>query len=315
MQLSNLKVIFQVFRLRAIGVIAREITYQVLRKVSYLNSITVQLHGYKMYVPLRDNGIGRALYVLRGREEDHRWMMYKEVNQGDTILDVGANIGYYALMEASLVGKNGKVYAIEPDPRNIHYLALNRKYDKYNTIQISECALSSENGIKNFWICDRSNLNSFRPNSTYAPTHSTPVQVYDFGQYINQLRSLDLVRMDVEGHELEIFSSLVSFANHAKAPRLPKKIIFETHDYAENKQAMKSVLQSMFSLGYQIKYLSSADEGSDEVSAFRSLGYFPFMTIQDWKYVRGLYQDIRDDDAAQLISEWKGTRTAFLALR
>ena len=315
MPTNRLSTIIQNYGIGAFGVIAREISYQFLRRLPYIHSVIAELPGYNMYVPLRYDGIGRVLFVLRSREEDHRWMMQQEINAGDTILDIGANIGYYALMEASLAGENGTVYAVEPDPRNTKYLEMNLMHDKNKAIQIAECALSDESGTKDFWICERSNLNGFRPNPIYIPTNSIRVTTFDFGEYINKLSPLDLVRMDIEGHEIEIFSSLVAYASHTSASRLPKKIIFETHNYLIHKHKMTNVLRSMFAIGYRMKYLSSTNEASPDVSVFRSLGYFPFMTIRDWKYVRGLYKDISDEAAVQLVSEWKGTRTAFLELR
>ena len=59
------------------------------------------------------DGIGRALYV-RSRELDHKWIIDKELTNENIVLDLGANIGYYAIMEAK-IGKTAKIYAIEPD--------------------------------------------------------------------------------------------------------------------------------------------------------------------------------------------------------
>ena len=44
------------------------------------------------------------------------------VKKGDVILDIGASIGWYACKISDLVGENGKIIAIEPDPKNFHYL-------------------------------------------------------------------------------------------------------------------------------------------------------------------------------------------------
>ena len=57
----------------------------------------------------------------------------RRVINGNTVLDLGANIGYYAIMEAK-VGSSGKIYAIEPDPRNIEILIKNLKLNKINDI-------------------------------------------------------------------------------------------------------------------------------------------------------------------------------------
>ena len=81
----------------------------------------MDIYNYKMMIPMQYDGIGRALYVYRSRELDHKWILENELLPGNIVLDLGANIGYYAIMEAK-VGKSGKIYGIEPDPRNIEFL-------------------------------------------------------------------------------------------------------------------------------------------------------------------------------------------------
>ena len=50
-----------------------------------------------------------------------------EVKNGDVVLEIGANIGYVSMFLAKYVGENGKVYALEPAPRNYEILKKNIK--------------------------------------------------------------------------------------------------------------------------------------------------------------------------------------------
>ena len=55
----------------------------------------------------QDRGISRTLLLFGKRELEHRIMLQEIVKEGSRIFDIGANIGYYAVMEALMVGKEG----------------------------------------------------------------------------------------------------------------------------------------------------------------------------------------------------------------
>ena len=65
----------------------------------------------------------QLIYFLGEYEPAITKVIESIVNKGDCCLDIGANIGYFTLMLAKLVGPTGKVFAFEPDPRNISLLS------------------------------------------------------------------------------------------------------------------------------------------------------------------------------------------------
>ena len=88
------------------------------------------------------------------------------------------------------------------------------------------------------------------------------------------------MRMDIEGHEIEVFDSLIKFSKNFQN-HLPKKIIFETHIgiYKKKIELVRETLNQLFDAGYTLKYLSSPNEPKE---VLKKRGYSPFKIIKDF---------------------------------
>ena len=120
-----------------------------------------KIYNYEMFLDLKDKGLSRALWLFGNRELDHKYMLETIVKPGMSILDIGANIGYYPLMELKLIGKEGRLIAIEPSSSNISLLRKNLSLNGFNNVEIHEGAISDENTSKEIFISTQSNLNTF----------------------------------------------------------------------------------------------------------------------------------------------------------
>ncbi len=113
--------------------------------VSLLRPNIVDVKGNKMYInPKRNPAI--ALYDIGGYENVETQLFESHIKEGDVVLDLGANIGYFTLIAAKLVGVNGKVYAFEPDPTNFSFLKRNVEINNYKNVVCEQKAVSNENG-------------------------------------------------------------------------------------------------------------------------------------------------------------------------
>ncbi len=310
--IKKLLSVFQFYKFNTFIIIYRQIHFWALQLFSS-GEILRKVYDYEMYLPLDDDGLARVLFVIGSRELEHKWMVDNEVQPSDTILDLGANIGYYILMEAQKLNNTAKIYAVEPDPRNIKVLSKNLELNNLSSrVKFKQCAISSKNGTAKFGLHKKTNLNSFNLVDLEAnkDIEEVEVELIDFAEYVQEINGIDFVRMDVEGHEHEIFKSLNKLLD--SHPSLaPRTIIFETHKY-DDIEAMKETLSKLFAGGYKPKYISSDDELSPNGSVFKKYGYTPFKIIEEWTVSRGIYKDISNEDAIDLISNWKGTRTVCL---
>ena len=118
--------------------------------------------------------------------------------------------------------------------------------------------------------------------------------------------------MDIEGHEIEVFESLIKFSTNYKN-YLPKKIIFETHFpiYKKKKEYVIEIFNKILEIGYKIKYLSSSEEPKEP---FKKLGYTPFKIIKDFPFHRGIYKNINYKNFINFITNTGGVRTVLIYL-
>lgn len=114
------------------------------------------LGRYKMFVDATDHGLSPHLML------DGYWEMWltealaRAVRPGMTVIDIGANLGYFTLLMADLVGADGRVHAFEPNPpiaaRLKHSLSLNGFGDRS---VVHECALGDADGREMMLVCPK----------------------------------------------------------------------------------------------------------------------------------------------------------------
>jgi len=274
----------------------------------------IQVYNFQMLVPLGIDGIGRGLYVYGGRELDHKWILEKVLKENDKIFELGANIGYYSMLENKILNSKCEIYAVEPDPRNIKVLSKNiEMFNLQGHIHFEQVAISNFSGEADLIFSKKTNLNRLKFSSDMQINNDEiiKVKVFDFCEYISNLPAVDLVRMDIEGAELEVFNSLVTKEMNYPNFVFPSRIIFETHNYGENKNQMKECLNSLVKKGYTFEYIASDDEKYGD-SVFKKYGYEPIVILIESTCSRGIYNNIKTNDAIDLISNWKGTRTVCL---
>lgn len=130
------------------------------------------------------------------------------VTIGDTVIDIGANVGLYTVLYAKLVGTTGRVYAFEPIPSTVE--ALNKVVDalRLTNVIVEGCAISDFNGTTSMRIpedaagvpvysqamVDTNNPSNKRQRTVQARTLDSI-----FADYAGKVV---LVKCDVEGHEL-----------------------------------------------------------------------------------------------------------------
>jgi FkbM family methyltransferase len=132
------------------------------------------------------------------------------VRRGDTVVDAGANIGFFTAVAASLAGPEGEVHAFEPVPAYFQRLVALRAANPRHRFQLNNEALGAEESRAEIRVSGAGNLGwntlvpELMPRESAAATHEVRVRRLD--QYLDEHRveRLALLKVDVEGFELPL---------------------------------------------------------------------------------------------------------------
>jgi len=209
--------------------------------------------GNKLHLNPEDMGISRALAQDGIREKESVHALYRHVNPDMIILDIGANIGFYVVLEAQIVTKGkGRIIAVEPAPENVRLLKLSIHANNYNRcINIFQSAISDITGTVELELSCRSNshqLATLYSNESGLGTIDVPALTLDdlMKRAKVNMEEIDFLRMDVEGAEYIILPTIYDFLEQKRSFLM----FIEFHPHT-NPEQHKEVLRKLDSFGFR----------------------------------------------------------------
>jgi len=159
---------------------------------------------------------------------------------GETVVDIGANIGLYTLISSRRVQREGRVIAIEPDESNLTVLRKNVLINKCKNVTIVPIALGSSIGEKKFYEGIMPTASSFYPDDKrmlYKVRKEKIVKVVTLDSVLEKLsiKEVEWIKIDAEKADFEILLGSTSILQRSKNI----KIIVEasnpkTFEYLQN---------------------------------------------------------------------------------
>jgi FkbM family methyltransferase len=163
--------------------------------------------------------------------------------QGGVFIDVGANVGTFALPMACHVGPAGRVVAIEPHPLSHARLAFNAQASQFSHVALVAVAAGDQDG-ELLLATDDQNLGA-SAISREAGLRVPARQLYSILQE-QGVAAIDALKIDVEGYEDRV---LMPFFRDAPASLWPKAVVIE---HLEANEWLDNCLDEMMSRGYQV---------------------------------------------------------------
>ena len=130
--------------------------------------VAVESEGSWLYVDPRDVGVSINLMTQAAYEPGLTDYLKQALRPGMVFVDGGANVGYFTLLAAKLVGESGRVYAFEPEPRNFGLLERSVERNDAGNVVLTQAALADRAGVESLFL-DRSNFVNHSVSSFAVP--------------------------------------------------------------------------------------------------------------------------------------------------
>ena len=189
----------------------------------------------------------------------------RSLPQGGAFVDIGANIGYYSLAAARVVGCDGRCLAFEPSAREFVTLLANREAnDAHNVIAVNCALFECETTLTLATSPRHRGLNAIGnlESESFSPGRSELVAAFSGDTVIGPLLGpgpIDLVKIDVEGAELKVLRGM--------------------------RRLLERRSVSMFCVEVTPRYLQrNGDTAAELYSLMKSAGYSPQATSTAWQY-------------------------------
>jgi len=211
----------------------------------------VELEDFQIMLADSDHAVSRSIIESKTYEPHMVSFIREYVKPGMTAVDIGANVGFFSILFASIVGPRGRVLSFEPNTENCRLLLISAQSNGFKNITLFPLALSWERGHALFRPAIGSNGTLYPSNAealldprcTVVPCDRLDNLVHD---------RVDFIKIDVEGAEYLALSGAEDILRRDRP-----------------------IVTSEFSLG-MLRHISEI-EGSDFLLWMKRLGYQIFL--------------------------------------
>ena len=206
------------------SILKSELLTSLLRKTLYKHSLLRYIYNERLLKPSlpnedlvlswdgqqilienpRENIISQALFLKGVWEPEVTEYICPTITSGMTVIDVGADTGYYTLLFAKRVGTQGRIVAFEPIPSAREVLEYNIRLNAY--INVTVCSFALFSTTRSVVLQAPRELSRIDPMKNSSDPSGIEIQTRVFDECVSELdiQKIDLVKVDVEGAELDV---------------------------------------------------------------------------------------------------------------
>ncbi len=144
-------------------------------------------------------------------------LLKKHIQKNDVVLDIGANIGFYATILSDIVGENGVVHCFEPDTKNFEHLK--KTTANFKNIKINNKAVGPR--TEKLKIYTSKNLNV--DHRTYKPEEydkEIEIDAVSIDDHLSANTKVNFIKMDIQGFEMQAIQGMQNILEKNKDVKL-----------------------------------------------------------------------------------------------
>lgn len=186
--------------------------------------VWARVTGGEILAPMDDH-VGRASFYCGDLDPKVTWVCRKIIQRGDTVLDIGANIGVTTVAMASMVGARGKVHSFEPNPQLQLMLRQVIEHNRFVNVTLHSMALGPADSEMELRV-PRSNLGMgslVRHGNPDDAIYTVLVRRLSDIVARERIKAIRMIKIDVEGFEADVFNGAQEVLREIQ----PEAILFE----------------------------------------------------------------------------------------
>lgn len=190
-----------------------------------------------------------------------------KIKPGMTIIDIGANLGYYTAIASRLAGEQGSVLAFEPEPNFFKLLSRNISRNDLKNVINFELAIAEKTGLTNLYLSnDNKGHNSIINSEELKNSVQVKTTTLDDFLASHKITKVDMIKMDIEGAEILALEGM----KNTLMKHLPLLFLeFSPNSIIKINRNPIDLLSTLQEIGYSIFEINKAHHQLDNIVNFQ----------------------------------------------
>lgn len=184
-----------------------------------------------------------------------------------TVIDIGANLGYYTALASHCVGNQGLIIAFEPEPNFFKLLSKNISRNNLKNVKLFEMAIADKNGISELHLSDENKGHNSLISSEELKT-SVNVKTTTLDKFLasQKIIKVDMMKMDIEGAEILAIEGM----KNTLIKHMPLLFLeFSPHSIVKLNRYPMDFLLTLHEIGYSVFEIDKTHQRLNNVTDFQ----------------------------------------------